>query len=92
MPWSVSLRGPKYIVLKELNDMIKVAEEAFEAVKSADPGGGTLSLQVSGDVSWDEEGILSSSTHQTVHFNRCKQPEASRPVAAAPKEQKWLDT
>ena len=90
MSWSISLGGPREVVLKELSDAAEVINQAGVAVKEVHANQkDSIHLSVSGYVSWDDKGITASSTSHSVSVSRYTPPIPPREATAseAPSEQ-----
>lgn len=60
MSWSINLQGPKEALVREISDLLLVADRALDWVQGAEDAN-TLNVNLNGYVSWDDEGITSST-------------------------------
>jgi len=64
MSWSVNLSGPKEVLKREISDAMLLFDRALDWVENAELE--TLSVNLNGYVSWNQEGEITSSS---VGFN-----------------------
>jgi hypothetical protein len=60
MSWSVNLQGPKEVLVREISDLLLVADRALDWAQGAEDKN-TLNVNLNGYVSWNDEGITSST-------------------------------
>jgi hypothetical protein len=60
MSWSVNLQGPKEVLIREISDLLLVADRALDWAEGAQDEN-TLNIGLNGYVSWNDDGITSST-------------------------------
>jgi hypothetical protein len=60
MSWSVNLSGPKEVLVREISDLLLVADRAIDWAEGAQDEN-TLNIGLNGYVSWNDDGITSST-------------------------------
>ena len=60
MSWSVNLQGPKEVLIREISDLLLVADRAIDWAEGAQDEN-TLNIGLNGYVSWNDDGITSST-------------------------------
>jgi len=61
MSWSVNLQGPKEVLIREISDLLLVADRALDWAEGAQDEN-TLNIGLNGYVSWNDDDGITSST------------------------------
>ena len=60
MSWSINLQAPKEVLIREISDLLLVADRALDWAEGAEDEN-TLNINLNGYVSWNDDGITSST-------------------------------